>query len=865
MKTCKQCGQPMASDAPEGLCARCLLSAAVKGSDTGASALVQPAAPPIAEIAAHFPQLEILELLGRGGMGMVYKARQPALDRVVALKILPQETSSDAQFAERFTREARALARLNHPNIVGVYEFGERDGLFFFIMEFVDGPNLRQLIQTRAIKPAEALAIVPKICEALQFAHEEGVMHRDIKPENVLIDKRGRVKIADFGLAKILGIETGDLALTQKGMSLGTPRYMAPEQIEHPEDVDHRADIYSLGVVFYEMLTGELPIGRFAPPSQKVEVDVRLDDVVLRSLEKDVLRRYQHASELKSDMDTIASQPAIAGAGAPPLPPAATAIATPARLSRTALWGAIWTAVGMIAAILLGLGFLAVQVDYGGVVEETGSVPARTETVVTAPTGRMSFIGLIVMLPLVVAAASAPFGTTICGAVALAQIKRSEGKLYGLRLAAADLLFYPTLAVLWLLALGAVGLMKLRATRFGPGEIAILGVGVLVALIFAFRGAWRAAVGKVGASNDSAVAASDSGFPSGAPALLAVRNPAIGLFVTGIFYWVMIPLCFFLLMHGQWQPRLATNFLLSFGIVPLVVGTLMILGGVRMNRLENRGLAMAASMLPLGVLGFRLLGMAAAGTVAIGPADIIGAPMGLWALAVLMRHEVKVAFAARARRDAVPPLPGLPWSAAVIPLIAGIALTVAAAIVTESRQPLFSTFHGVTDFAKGPDGPVLSDAFIKRSGFPPPQIAELNRIIGTYYREFVSLERRHTDVSKDVRGHVRVEISPFPDECLDLGKRMTAELRGVLGRNLMPRGPRDAQELKGIGLFRHCGAAQVSVKLWKEGADYWFEEQHGMHSIPGGRARSATRSGKGKNWRAVFPEEYHVYWTELEN
>jgi predicted Ser/Thr protein kinase len=305
-KTCKRCGGPMAGKAPEGMCARCLLSVAIKEPTGTGSAPVPASGPAPEELAPHFPQFEILELLGRGGMGVVYKARQRQLDRIVALKILPPETSGDAAFAERFAREARALARLSHPNIVAVHDFGQSEGLFYFVMEFVDGANLRHLIETKSITPEQALTIVPKICDALQFAHEEGVMHRDIKPENILIDKRGRVKIADFGLAKLLGLETADLALTQAGMSLGTPRYMAPEQVEHPEQVDHRADIYSLGVVFYEMLTGELPLGRFAPPSQRAQVDVRLDEVVLRSLEKDVERRYQHASEVRTDLDSIA-------------------------------------------------------------------------------------------------------------------------------------------------------------------------------------------------------------------------------------------------------------------------------------------------------------------------------------------------------------------------------------------------------------------------------------------------------------------------------------------------------------------------------------------------------------------------------
>jgi predicted Ser/Thr protein kinase len=256
------------------------------------------------QLAKQFPQLEILDLLGRGGMGAVYKARQPQLDRFVALKILPAQIGEDPQFAERFTREARALAKLNHPNIVAVYDFGTtEEGLFYFIMEFVDGPNLRHVIQGKELSPEQALAIVPQICDALQYAHEEEVVHRDIKPENVLLDKKGRVKIADFGLAKLLGVDTGGFTLTGTQQVMGTPHYMAPEQFDNPLAVDHRADIYSLGVVLYEMLTGELPIGRFAPPSQKVQIDVRLDEVVLKTLENKPDLRYQHASEVKTDVE----------------------------------------------------------------------------------------------------------------------------------------------------------------------------------------------------------------------------------------------------------------------------------------------------------------------------------------------------------------------------------------------------------------------------------------------------------------------------------------------------------------------------------------------------------------------------------
>lgn len=177
-------------------------------------------------------------------------------------------------------------------------------------MEFVDGVNLRQLLHDGKLQPAEALKIVPQVCEALQFAHDEGIVHRDIKPENILLDRKGRVKIADFGLAKLLGRDVADHKLTATHQVMGTPHYMAPEQIEKPLTVDHRADIYSLGVVFYEMLTGELPLGRFAPPSQRVRIDVRLDEVVLRALEREPERRFQNVSEVKTEVESICGVPA---------------------------------------------------------------------------------------------------------------------------------------------------------------------------------------------------------------------------------------------------------------------------------------------------------------------------------------------------------------------------------------------------------------------------------------------------------------------------------------------------------------------------------------------------------------------------
>lgn len=263
--------------------------------------------PSIHQLAPLFPKLQIEKLIGAGGMGAVYQARQTGLDRIVALKILPEELAKDVKFAMRFTREARTLAKLNHPNIVSVFEFGSVEDTFYFLMEFVQGTTLRDVVQGQTLAPEQALAIIPHLCDALQYAHDQGVIHRDIKPENILMGTDGSVKIADFGLSRILGSEEQPGMLTGTHQVMGTPRYMAPEQFEGTRSVDHRADIYSLGVVFYEMLTGELPIGRFAAPSQKVQIDVRLDEVVLRTLEKEPQKRYQFASHIKSDVQSIAN------------------------------------------------------------------------------------------------------------------------------------------------------------------------------------------------------------------------------------------------------------------------------------------------------------------------------------------------------------------------------------------------------------------------------------------------------------------------------------------------------------------------------------------------------------------------------
>jgi hypothetical protein len=261
--------------------------------------------PDPAALAGIFPQLEVLRLIGRGGMGAVYLARQTHLDRQVALKILAPERAGDPSFAERFAREARAMARLQHPHIVTLHDFGQAGGWAYLVMEHVEGATLRQVMATGRLSPAEALALVPPLCEALAHAHAQGVVHRDLKPENILLDGRGRPRIADFGLAKLADAEG---TLTASGTTLGTLHYMAPEQVAGAADLDHRADLYALGVLLYELLTGTLPLGRFAPPSQAAGTDRRLDEVVFKSLERDPGRRWQSADELRQ---------ALAGAAAP--------------------------------------------------------------------------------------------------------------------------------------------------------------------------------------------------------------------------------------------------------------------------------------------------------------------------------------------------------------------------------------------------------------------------------------------------------------------------------------------------------------------------------------------------------------------
>jgi tRNA A-37 threonylcarbamoyl transferase component Bud32 len=432
---CPKCGAPVPNDAPQALCPKCVLAEAAT-SDPQAAATATGEIPTIERIATAFPQLEIIELIGRGGMGFVFKARQPRLDRFVALKLLPDKLARDPHFAERFNREGRFLARLNHPNIVSVFDFGQTGGFYFLTMEFVDGVNLRQAMQAGKFSPTEALSIVPNICEALHYAHEQGVLHRDIKPENILLDAKGRVKIADFGIAKLVGEDKPSFTLTGTGTALGTPHYMAPEQLEKSVDIDHRADIYSLGVVFYEMLTGELPIGRFKAPSQRTPLDARIDEIVLRALERERDLRQKNAREFKTQVEHITSNPPPPPLlAAPPSGPHGTTVIPDTRYSQQAIWSAAIVALSIAFPILVAASL-----------QDAG-------------------IALWLGLPLLAGIAG-----TILGWVALSDIRAGQGRVRGLPLAVFGALTWPLLMLLGIAAGIPYFLVRVNAAR-GAGTI----------------------------------------------------------------------------------------------------------------------------------------------------------------------------------------------------------------------------------------------------------------------------------------------------------------------------------------------------------------------------------------------------------
>jgi serine/threonine protein kinase len=581
-RRCPRCQGEVSADAPEGLCPECLYRHALEGP--GAAEAPEPGrspAPPfvppaLQELAAYFPHLEILELVGQGGMGAVYKARQPKLDRLVAVKVLPPEVARDATFAERFTREARSLARLNHPHIVMVFDFGMAGGLFYFTMEFVDGKNLRQLLQAGELTPDAAVRIASEVCDALGYAHGEGIVHRDVKPENILLDRRGRVKIADFGLAKLVGRTPADLSLTGAREVMGTVHYMAPEQTEGSHQVDHRADLYSVGVVLYEMLTGELPLGRFAPPSHKAPVDERLDAVVLRALAREPEQRYQDADDLKAEVDRIA-------AGDAPARPAGVLANWPS--VRFVIPKKSWREKARHGQIYRDE--QAVIVEY----EEVGRFGCSEIKEVRVPFSEITSLAV--------------------------QWNWEEGHTE----------FVIQTARLSTLA-------GLPASKSGRGCLKI---------DWNQRRAARELIDSV--LRRSAPRPGHTADPEQAG--MDVVAPAVGLLLTGVLGFLAYTLIFWLLLPGS--PGISGFFEyrnLGYALAEAAaawMAVFLIAGAVSMIRLRSYVLAVSTAFTAL---------------LPLSPAWFLGLPMGIWALVVLHRPEVKAAFLHRRRMSRAGPTPG---------------------------------------------------------------------------------------------------------------------------------------------------------------------------------------------------------------
>ena len=271
--TCPRCG----TSYPEGRDRACLVCLVAE---------------PTASVAVGGGAFEIEEEIGRGGMGVVYRGRHRKLDRTVAIKFLASDLPDQAGFEARFEREARALALLSHPNIVAVFDCGREEGESYLVLEYVDGGPLSRLGPQ---PPRRALEVVSEVLDALRYAHERGIVHRDVKPENILLDASGRVKVADFGIARMVGPDARGWTITAEGAAVGTPHYMAPEVLQGAEP-DPRMDVYSTGVVLHQLVTGRLPIGDFEPVAGPI------GRIVARALAPEPGRRYPSAAEMASDV-----------------------------------------------------------------------------------------------------------------------------------------------------------------------------------------------------------------------------------------------------------------------------------------------------------------------------------------------------------------------------------------------------------------------------------------------------------------------------------------------------------------------------------------------------------------------------------
>ncbi len=831
MPTCPQCHSPLPPDAPAGLCPACLLKRGLEPNTLPPSEIPNLKSssswtpPTPEELAPFFPDLDLLSLLGRGGMGAVYKARQKSLDRIIALKILPPQISRDANaagFAQRFTHEAQALAKLNHPHIVTIYDFGQRTGepatpaqtpeappsppqplpssefiidnsshpsLFYFLMEYIDGLSLRQLLDANTLAPSDALAIVPQICDALQYAHDRGIVHRDIKPENILLTKSGQIKIADFGLAKLM--RTADTGLRTETTTAhsplspqhsvlntsiaGTPQYMSPEQSSAPDSVDHRADIYALGVVFYQMLTGELPPNPLTAPSTKVHIDVRLDEIVLRALQQNPDARYQNATQFKTEVETVAStqSPRSPTAGTANLKPAPEPVPVPVSSRDPWMWspfqntrvreicahmsphekmdamfvsgffglGIAATVIGtfvlffclsyplnfIFPPIALAVGIVLIplwrhmQREYlcntawareqnitadqltsiHGPTSPRGGVSSPSATPSAPPStlrlSRIALLGalwapfffitfllmfratkievvpgtpadlgppvwqIILMIALIAVGFSAPFGTTICGLVSLSQIRRSNGRLYGLPLALFDALLFPLLVLDLVINLAWGLIYEIAGGLIGPvsppistslvmlTSLCVVVTWVVVDLIIIVW-AWRAAKQPLHNTPAQNIAPPSPSSPPAAPnaelldhARQDLRIPSIGLrLAAGINLGLILIVVAFFFIRGIFMPAFHAGEAWAAGVtiicllalvIPLFLSLFILNAASNMSRLRGYNSSVVASILSMLAI----------------PGNLLGLPMGIWALVILSRRDVKSAFDTHSR------------------------------------------------------------------------------------------------------------------------------------------------------------------------------------------------------------------------
>src|SRR5438105_4632290 len=343
-RTCHECGAELPANAPQGLCPKCLLGMGIELVPV--QALAPSDAPAIANqksqianpLVRYFGDYELLDEIARGGMGIVYKARQVSLNRIVAVKVLLFGKFSSDEFVKRFRAEAESAASLHHPNIVAIHEVGEHEGQHYFSMDYVEGKNLAELVREKLLPAREAAAYLKKIAEAIHYAHQHGVLHRDLKPSNILIDANHEPHITDFGLAKRLPnpeLATQNPELTLTGQVLGSPNYIPPEQAE-PErgGVSPASDVYSLGAILYHLLTGRPPflaatidetlrqvltVEPIAPRLLNPGIPRDLQTICVKCLEKTPHRRYASGRALAEDLTRfLQGEPIRARPASPP-------------------------------------------------------------------------------------------------------------------------------------------------------------------------------------------------------------------------------------------------------------------------------------------------------------------------------------------------------------------------------------------------------------------------------------------------------------------------------------------------------------------------------------------------------------------